>query len=239
MMTACQTANKMQCWSWFQPTTKTCKETRRAEMVALLLDQDEFRITNTLDGLDLADVVIQRGFNPPQEHELFAPLLRLDMLPCLQPGTIVHVNDHRWLVNFCFDTVRPHVQVPCILMTSESDCCSPSKQSERLGADHQSLKWRQCQRMRMMTCGSMFKNQGDACMCFVQPCVAFHRVSRLEGASHLRRGAIAVVATSGCHGTWHLVRSQHTIEKSSYDDDFPTNPHALSILASFPTKWQG
>jgi hypothetical protein len=139
MKTAYSTATEIRRSSWFQPT-KICKETCCAETVALSLDQDEFRIINTLDGLDLADIVIQQYRNPAQ-YEFFASSLRLDMLPCLQPGTIVHIDNHRSLVDYFFNTVRPHVQIPYILMTSESDCNSPSKQPERLRTDDQLLKW--------------------------------------------------------------------------------------------------
>jgi hypothetical protein len=139
MLTAYSATTETRRSSWFQPT-KTCKETCCAETVALSLHQNEFRIVNTVDGLDLADTVIQQFKNPTQ-HEFFAPSLRLDMLPCLQPGTIVHVDNHCPLVDCFFDAVRPHVQVSYVLMTSNSDCDSPSKQSERLGADNQSLKW--------------------------------------------------------------------------------------------------
>jgi hypothetical protein len=109
MLTAYSAATETRRSSWFQPT-KTCKETCCAETVARSLHQNEFRITHTVDGLDLADAVIRQYKT------------KLNM-------------------NFFFDTVRPHVQVPYILIASNSDCDSPSKQSERLGADDQSLKW--------------------------------------------------------------------------------------------------
>jgi hypothetical protein len=115
------------------------KDVLCSETVTLLLHQDEFRMIHTLDGLDLADIVIQKYINPPR-GEFFAPLLRLDMLPCLQPKSIVHIDNYRRLVDHYFDTVS-HAQVPYILMTSESDDYSPSRHSERLGTDDQLLKW--------------------------------------------------------------------------------------------------
>jgi hypothetical protein len=64
-------------------------------------------------------------------------------------------------------------------------------------------------------------------------------VARSEGETHLRHGTISVAAPDGCHGALHLVRRQRTIKTLSWDDDFSTNPRALSIFASFWTKWQG
>jgi hypothetical protein len=72
------------------------------------------------------------------------------------------------------------------------------------------------------------------------PCVVLDKVARLEqGETHLRCGVIAVAATGGCHGVLHLIRCQRTIKNSSQGRTFRTNPHALSILAQFWTKWQG
>jgi hypothetical protein len=138
-MTAYSSATKISNSSWFQPT-KICKETCCAETVAISLDQDDLKIINTLDGLDLADVLIQQYHNPRQ-FKFFAPSLRLDMLPCLQPGTIIHIDNHRGLLNYFFKTVRPHIPVPYVLMTSESDSYSPSSHGKSLGTDNLLLKW--------------------------------------------------------------------------------------------------
>jgi hypothetical protein len=108
--------------------------------VALSLHQDEFKIINTLDGLDLADLLIQRNENPAQ-YQFFAPTLHLHMLPCLQPGTIVHIDNYAEKVEYFFEIVRPHVQVPFILMTSETDYRSPTTRSESLYTDDLLLKW--------------------------------------------------------------------------------------------------
>jgi hypothetical protein len=65
MLTAYSATTETRRSSWFQPT-KTCKETCCAETAARSLHQDECRIINTLDDLDLADVVIQKYKNPAQ-----------------------------------------------------------------------------------------------------------------------------------------------------------------------------
>jgi hypothetical protein len=137
-LTAYSSATEIRRSSWFQPT-KICKDTCCAETVALSLYLDDFKIINTLDGLDLADILIQKYQNP-SKYELFAPSLKLDMLPCLQPGTIVHVDNHRDLVKYFFKAVRPQIQVPYILITSESDSYSPLRPAE-LGTDDLLLKW--------------------------------------------------------------------------------------------------
>jgi hypothetical protein len=138
-MTAYSSATEIRRSSWFQPT-KICKETCCAETVALSLHQDDLKIINTLDGLDLADILIQYFGNPPQ-YEFFAPSMRLDMLPCLQPGTIIHIDNYPILVNYFFETVRPHIQVPYMLITSETDIPSPALHAESLGTDDLLLKW--------------------------------------------------------------------------------------------------
>jgi hypothetical protein len=63
--------------------------------------------------------------------------------------------------------------------------------------------------------------------------MAVNVVARSEGETHLRHGTIGMAAQDGCHGALRLVRRQRTIKTSSWDDDFSTNPRALSILASF------
>jgi hypothetical protein len=137
-MTAYSSSTEIRRSSWFQPT-KICKETCCAETVAISLHQDDLKIINTLDGLDLADVLIQQYRNPPH-YEFFAPSLQLDMLPCFQPGTIIHIDNHRDLTEYFFHKVRPHVQVPYILMTSESDDYSPNH-ADSLNTDNLLLKW--------------------------------------------------------------------------------------------------
>jgi hypothetical protein len=124
---------------WFKPT-KSCKDTCCVETVALSLDQDDERIINTLDGMDLADVLIRQYPSAPH-LEFFAPSLHLDMLPCLQPGTIIHIDNHRQLVSYFFETVRPHITIPYLLMTTESDDFTPAEHANRLQTDELLLKW--------------------------------------------------------------------------------------------------
>jgi hypothetical protein len=137
-MTAYSSSTEIRRSSWFHPT-KICKETCCAETVAISLHQDDLKIINTLDGLDLADILIQKYRNPPH-YEFFAPSLQLDMVPCFQPGTIIHIDNHRDLTHYFFHKVRPHVQVPYILMTSESDDYSPNH-ADSLNTDDLLLKW--------------------------------------------------------------------------------------------------
>jgi hypothetical protein len=50
---------------------------------------------------------------------------------------------------------------------------------------------------RMMPCGGTFQNLVNN---YLYPCIFSDRVARLEGATHLRHGAIAMAATGGWLG---------------------------------------
>uniref|UniRef100_A0A7R9VW55 Exostosin GT47 domain-containing protein n=1 Tax=Pseudictyota dubia TaxID=2749911 RepID=A0A7R9VW55_9STRA len=125
--------------SWFTPK-KVCKDTCCAETVAISLHQDDRQLINTLDGLDLADVRLQHYKNPP--HIRFhSHILHEDMLPCLQPGTIIHLDNHMKILNYFFMKVRKHITVPYVLLSTESDGDSPYMHEEQNEKDDLLLKW--------------------------------------------------------------------------------------------------
>jgi hypothetical protein len=57
------------------------------------------------------------------------------LIPCLQPGTIIHLNNKNFINNYFWYHIRPRIQVPFVLITSDSDFDSPLKYHEDYG-DH-------------------------------------------------------------------------------------------------------
>jgi hypothetical protein len=130
---------------WFTPR-KLCKQTCCVETVAISLEQDKYQLINIRDGMDLADVIIPRGkkkaedMHPPRLR-YFARTLTKAMLPCLVPGTIIGLLNHRDIVvGHFFRNLRPHIKVPYILSTSDSDAYSPEQRPQYL-SDPLLIKW--------------------------------------------------------------------------------------------------
>jgi len=119
---------------------KICQDTCCAEPVYISMEQDEHHIINTLDGLDIADLLVQQYSNH-DEIQFFAHQLHPDMLPCLQAGTIIHVDNHGDLLAYFFDVISPKITQPYVLITSESDADSPFERDEMLIQDTHLLKW--------------------------------------------------------------------------------------------------
>uniref|UniRef100_A0A7S4I1X6 Uncharacterized protein n=1 Tax=Odontella aurita TaxID=265563 RepID=A0A7S4I1X6_9STRA len=125
--------------SWFTPR-KICKDSCCAETVAVSLQPDDRQIINTLDGLDLADIRLQHYRNPP--HIKFqGNILNETMLPCLQPGTIIQLENHMKILHYFFLKVRKKITVPYILMTTKSDGSSPLTKGPELATDNFLIRW--------------------------------------------------------------------------------------------------
>jgi hypothetical protein len=137
--TAFSQARVVQQAPWFKPR-KICKQKCCAETVAISLDQDEHRLINTLDGLELADVLVEYHPQPRQIKEFFAPSLTDKILPCLQPGTIIHVENYSHTMKHFFKHFRPDMTTPYLIITSESDKNSPHFPKE-LVTDNLLIKW--------------------------------------------------------------------------------------------------
>jgi len=117
---------------WFTPpyhdepetrNNKFCKETCCATPIAISISHEDRRIINTVDGLDLADVHVQHYLN--RQLDFFAPTLTPDLLPCLQPGVIIHLENHATISDYFFRVLRKNITVPYVLITSEADEYSP------------------------------------------------------------------------------------------------------------------
>ena len=118
---------------------KICQASCCAETVSISLEQDDHHIINTVDGPDLADV-LYKNHPQPGYLEFFASELTEEILPCLQPGTIIHLTTSGDLSGF-FETIRPKITVPYILITSETDLDSPIARTARLETDNLLLQW--------------------------------------------------------------------------------------------------
>jgi hypothetical protein len=113
--------------TWFHPQ-KICTQQCCAQSVAISMDHENRRIINTIDGLDLADIIIEYNMLPVQAHHDFAgQKFNFNMLPCLQPGTVFFSANYGPPVSFFWQNVRPKITVPFIFITSESDIWSPSQ----------------------------------------------------------------------------------------------------------------
>lgn len=117
------------------PLQEICKDTCCAKQVAIAsLANDEHHLLNTMDGLDLADIIV-RYREGPKHLTFHASLFHEEMLPCLQPGTIIHLNNKGSILLYFWKKVRPRIQVPFILITSDSDHDSPFVGDSRFGVE--------------------------------------------------------------------------------------------------------
>lgn len=121
--------------------------------MAISLDQDDHHIVNTADGQDLAD--INQEYNHQRIGLLFSDSARkyrsadyknhlwIDerMAPCFQPGTIISIDNHKFLLEHFWNTVRPHMKHPYAILTTESDGVSPLVNPQKLFNDELLLKW--------------------------------------------------------------------------------------------------
>ena len=75
---------------------KTCMEMCCAQAVAISLKQDRSRIINAVEGQDVADLLL---FGNQQLHfnKFHASKLTDEVIPCLQPGVIIHADSYRWV----------------------------------------------------------------------------------------------------------------------------------------------
>mmetsp|Transcript_41819 Transcript_41819/g.100368 ORF Transcript_41819/g.100368 Transcript_41819/m.100368 type:complete len:542 (-) Transcript_41819:1019-2644(-) len=116
---------------WFVPK-RICKSSSDglpkccAETVAISLDQDDHHIINTVDGTDLADVLMRKS-KVDGGLDFFGTELDDNIVECLQPGTIIHVANHRDLLQAFFTHFRPKMgsDISYVVITSRSDADSP------------------------------------------------------------------------------------------------------------------
>mmetsp|Transcript_3479 Transcript_3479/g.5300 ORF Transcript_3479/g.5300 Transcript_3479/m.5300 type:complete len:507 (+) Transcript_3479:78-1598(+) len=121
--TAYQRSTVVQQAPWF-PAVKQCKESCCAQSIAVSLDQDKDQLITSVDGLDLADVAL---ISHKRKSELMWAIsdLVVDIIPCLQPGTIIYADHEGGGVERFFDIYRPLMKHPYLLVTGGSDGIEP------------------------------------------------------------------------------------------------------------------
>ena len=108
-----------------------------AQTVALSLEQDATHLINTVDGMDLADVIFENAYTR-RGLEFFgsqfqaAKLPPVQTVPCWQHGTIVHLDNSRAMLQELFTRYLPHSSVPIVLLTAETDGNSPQMYGDQL-----------------------------------------------------------------------------------------------------------
>ncbi|CAB9522064.1 expressed unknown protein [Seminavis robusta] len=117
-----------------------CKETCCVESVAISLEQDEHQIIQQRDGVDLADLVLPHRRLKPEHLKYHGQTLHPAMLPCLVPGTIITLENHRKQTIYFWHKLRQHIQVPYILLTTGSDNDSPECYEQYI-ADPLLIRW--------------------------------------------------------------------------------------------------
>lgn len=116
-----------------------CAATCCATPFAISLSQDDRRIISTTDGPDLADVLL-RHYATKYPQNYFATVLTPDLVPCLQPGVIIHVDNHRKDTSYFFTHIANQISVPYVLVTSRSDASSPELDNQELERN-KIIKW--------------------------------------------------------------------------------------------------
>lgn len=118
-----------------------CFKTCCVQRVAVSIDHERNRIINAIDGLDLADILI-RGHKDHYYLNFRSAELTSALIPCLQNGTIIHIDSYGHSVIYFFGKIRPNISVPYVLITSDTDGPQPMrKYRDRLLTDNLMLKW--------------------------------------------------------------------------------------------------
>lgn len=113
---------------WFRPQ-RTCHKKCCVQTVAIRAEHEEYQPLNTMDGLDLADIVLR--LNPERRRgrhaQFHATPFHPDLIRCLQPGTVIHLHNDDKTLHYFWRKIRPRIRVPFVLITSDSDMDSPQE----------------------------------------------------------------------------------------------------------------
>eukprot|EP00546_Thalassionema_frauenfeldii_P013533 CAMPEP_0178913958 /NCGR_PEP_ID=MMETSP0786-20121207/11140_1 /TAXON_ID=186022 /ORGANISM="Thalassionema frauenfeldii, Strain CCMP 1798" /LENGTH=328 /DNA_ID=CAMNT_0020586775 /DNA_START=660 /DNA_END=1643 /DNA_ORIENTATION=- len=98
-----------------------------------------------MTGTELADSSIPHYPSKDLQFHSQPPFLTEELVPCLQPGTIIQMDNHATISNYFWKKLRPSITVPFAIITSESDGDTPddvySKFANKLQSDNLLLKW--------------------------------------------------------------------------------------------------
>lgn len=91
------------------------------------LSQDAHNVVNTQDGQVLADIRIAH-YRPKNYYSaVFGGVFRDEFLPCLLPGTVFQLDNNYIEYRYFWQTIRPNITVPYVLVTSGTDANTPQK----------------------------------------------------------------------------------------------------------------
>ena len=90
-------------------------------------------LVNTINGQDLADLLIEVR---PSRVNHAGNLFHEDMLPCLQPGTMISVHNRNSTQYYFWNIVRPKISQPFVLLTGFTDRDSPLFYHTEYYGDH-------------------------------------------------------------------------------------------------------
>ena len=124
---------------WYDPAGG-CLETCCYRRVAISLGQDEHRLKTTVDSVDLADVRLH-GHSLPDHLKFHAAVLTHGIVPCLQDGTIVHVDSYGHSIFPFFNDYRPNMTHTYLLFTTETDGPTPISKARTNLTDPQMIRW--------------------------------------------------------------------------------------------------
>ncbi|CAB9499056.1 expressed unknown protein [Seminavis robusta] len=122
---------------------KVCRDTCCVQTVAISLQQDAQQLIHCRDGFDLADAMIvhaSTGMRRAPYLHFHASYLRPEIIPCLVPGTIIQLDNHVASIIWFWKHVRPHINVPYVLVTAGSDGDTPQIKPQFM-QDPLLLKW--------------------------------------------------------------------------------------------------
>ncbi|CAB9513887.1 expressed unknown protein [Seminavis robusta] len=126
---------------WFTKR-KLCQASCCVETVAISLQQDDSNIIKNRDGFDLADLMVPNKQTTGTDYiQYHASRLQTQMLPCLVPGTVITIDNHRRLWLEFFDQQRKFIKVPYVLLTTCSDGNAPDRMIAQYMADPLLLQW--------------------------------------------------------------------------------------------------
>ena len=121
---------------------KKCLDTCCYEKVAISIDHEMHRIKSTIDGLDVAELLLHGHAVP--DHLQFPNGVDFDqeIVPCVQPGTIVHADSYGPQLDQMFLQLRPNMTTPYVFIASETDGPQPDRiHRPRIESDYLLLHW--------------------------------------------------------------------------------------------------
>ena len=123
MKTSYHRATVVQRAAWFD-RTGYCFDTCCAEPIAVSMDQDADHLITSVDGLDLADVVLL-GHELKNHLVLDVSYMDPAIIPCLRDGTIFYADSEAGGIIRFYEQFRPNLTKPFVMITGRTDGPEP------------------------------------------------------------------------------------------------------------------